>query len=96
MRSFSYSLLFLLILSVSTACSTNSGQRPEPHLELGQRLSFVGGDSRREYVIVGYRQQLEDKTEKDWDEHDYIVVVYSDKSGELKQGVIHRNSILKK
>lgn len=89
-------LLFSLILVLGFGCSEVSNKRPEPHLELGQRVNFVGDDSRREYVIVGYRHLYEDKTEKKWNNQDYVVIVYSSSEGDLREGVIHRNMIQKK
>lgn len=70
--------------------------RPEPHLELGQRISFVGGNGETEYVLIGYRDQLESKTEDLWNDQNYLVFVYLNNDDELKQGIIHRNAILKK
>lgn len=92
MKTLSIFLIYILFLF---SCNSQIA-RPEPHLELGQKISFVGGTSETDYVIIGYREQLESKTEDTWKDQNYLVFVYLDKNEELKQGVIHRNAILKK
>lgn len=88
-------LLTCTILGLG-ACENRQSKVPEPHLELGQRVSFVGGDADKTYVVIGCRQLLEDKTDKNWSDQAYIVVVYTNNQGDMKEGVIHRNAILKK
>ena len=84
-------LLFFILFS----CNSNT-EKPEPHLELGQKISFVGALPERDYVIVGYRNQLEGKTKNKWNNQPYIVFTYINKDYDVKNGVIHRNAILKK
>ena len=90
-----YILLFLLLFCL-WGCNNPEGGVPDPHLELGQRISFVGSDPEKTYVIVGYRQLLEDKTEKEWGNQAYIVFSYTNNRGDIKVAAIHRNAVLKK
>lgn len=84
------------IMLVLGACENQQSKVPEPHLELGQRISFVGGEADKTYVVIGYRQLLEDKTEKDWNDHAYIVISYTNNDGDIKEAAVHRNAILKR
>jgi hypothetical protein len=88
-------LLLPLIISLLFACH-NPTTSPEPHMELGQKISFVGGNPQTDYVIIGYRDQLESKTESLWNNQSYLVFIYLNDNDEVKQAVIHRNAILKK
>lgn len=90
-----YILVLLVAVSV-LSCDKSESKVPEPHLELGQRISFVGGEPEKTYVVVGYRHLLEDKTDKRWSDHDYLVVSYHDNQGEIRVAAIHRNAILKR
>lgn len=94
-RSGIYLLLAGLFLSLG-ACENSQSKMPEPHLELGQRISFVGGDPDKTYVVIGYRQLLEDKTEKNWNDPAYIVISYINNQGDMKEGVVHRNAVQKR
>ncbi|WP_017731362.1 hypothetical protein [Nafulsella turpanensis] len=58
-------------------------------------MTFVGAEPEETYVIVGYRALLEDKTEKKWRDQEYIVFVYTNEQGDVKEAVIHRNAIIK-
>lgn len=89
---------FLLAAAVllMAACESQQTKVPEPHLELGQRISFVGGEAEKTYVVIGYRQLLEDKTEKNWNDHAYIVISYTNNNGDIKEAAVHRNAILKR
>lgn len=89
-------LMVSVILVLGSGCGSSAPDNPEPHLELGQRISFVGGEAEKTYVVVGYRHLLEDKTDKKWNSHDYIVFSYSTDQGAIKVATIHRNAILKK
>ena len=89
-------LLNCLLMWVLTGCSTPSSSVPEPHLELGQRITFVGAEPEKAYVVVGYRHLLEDKTDKKWNDHDYIVFSYANDRGDILLSTIHRNAILKR
>lgn len=86
---------FLLLMAI-WSCNGGEEKSPDPHLELGQRIFFVGGPPEKTYVVIGYRQLLEDKTDKNWNDHDYIVFSYANDQGDIKEAVIHRNAILKK
>lgn len=85
----------LLVLSFSCNSSESKNQ-PEPHLELGQRISFVGSHPDKAYVVAGYREQFEDKTDKNWSKQPYIVFTYFNDQGDFMQGIVHKNAILKK
>lgn len=89
-------LLLYASLLILGACQSQQSTAPEPHLELGQRLNFVGGEADKTYVIVGYRHMMEDKTDKDWSNQAYIVVSYTNNQGDMKEGVVHRNAIQKR
>ena len=91
--------LFILgCLAVLFLACEPKGERPhpEPTLELGQLANFHGADPDRSYIIIGYRHYLESKTDKYWDNHDYVVFLYINDSHDIKQGVIHKNSVLKR
>lgn len=91
-----YFLFCLLSAALLAGCNSTSQQaQPDPHLELGQRIVFVGGNAEKTYIVAGYRQQYEDKTEADWRKHQYIVFTYFNDQGDFQQGVVHRNAILK-
>ena len=90
-----YILVLLVAVSI-LSCGRTETKVPEPHLELGQRIAFVGGEPEKTYVVVGYRHLLEDKTEKRWSDQEYIVISYHDDQGEIKVATIHRNAILKR
>ena len=90
-----YILVLLVTVSI-LSCGRTETKVPEPHLELGQRISFVGGEPEKTYVVVGYRHLLEDKTDKRWSDQEYIVISYHDNQGEIKVAPIHRNAILKR
>lgn len=87
--------VFFLICLLS-GCNAPSSELPEPHLELGQRITFVGAEPEKTYVVVGYRHLLEDKTDKNWNNHDYIVFTYHNDRGDILVATIHRNAILKR
>jgi hypothetical protein len=88
----SIGIIVLLLLS----CKPHGDyEHPEPTLELGQLANFHGADPNRSYIIIGYRHYLESKTDKYWDDHAYIVFLYINDSHDIKQAVIHRNSVLK-
>lgn len=89
-------LFICCMLFIGFGCnSTPNTNQPEPHLELGQRISFVGGNATKTYVVAGYREQFEDKTETKWNKQAYIVFTYFNDQGDFVQGVVHRNAILK-
>ena len=82
------------MISISCNSSGDKGQ-PEPHLELGQRITFVGADPQKTYLVAGYREQFEDKTDSNWSKQAYIVFTYFDDNGDYVQGIVHKNAILK-
>lgn len=90
-----YLLPIILLCTILMSCQPPENQ-PEPHLELGQKISFVGGKQEVDYVVIGYRDQLESNTEDIWNNQNYLVFVYLNNNDEVKQGIIHRNAILKK
>ena len=69
---------------------------PEPHLELGQKVTFMGGNPESDYVIVGYKSDYDGKIEKQWNDQDYIVFVYTNAQNDIKEGTVHVNSVIKK
>jgi len=89
---FVFASLFILMLS---SCDKKEAQRPEPHLELGQDMQFIGSDAARTYVITGYRRTYQGPVDKDWNNQDYIVFVYINNLNDVKDATIHRNSVLK-
>ncbi len=89
-------ILALLVTGMLWGCGSTETKPPEPHLELGQRISFVGAEPEKTYVIVGYRHFLEDKTDKHWQNHEYLVISYINDQGDMKTGTIHKNSVLKR
>ena len=89
--------LALGLLWLASSCETKSGAiKVPPHLELGQNLVFEGGEPGRAYIVVGYRNELESGTEKTYRGQDYIVFSYINNNHDIKQAVIHQNSIQKK
>ena len=89
-------LFIFLMAGLLIGCKNKSQSLPEPHMELGQRINFVGAETEKIYVVIGYRHLLEDKTEKEWKDHDYIVFSYANDQGEIKVAATHRNAILNK
>lgn len=89
-------LLISAFAAILFACGGQDFGQPEPHLELGQRIFFQGGKTSEVYLITGYRQELEDKTDSQWRDQSYIVFSYRNKQGDFKQGVLHRNTIQKR
>lgn len=69
---------------------------PEPHLELGQKVIFVGGNLDNDYVIVGYKKDFDGRIEKEWKDQDYIVFVYTNAQNDIKEGTVHVNSVIKR
>lgn len=69
---------------------------PEPHLELGQKVIFMGGNLESDYVIVGYKSDYDGRIEKQWKDQDYIVFVYTNAQNDIKEGTVHVNSVIKK
>jgi hypothetical protein len=96
MKYFGKFVVVACLLSSMLACQGQEYKAPEPHLELGQRISFVGGQPDKTYVIAGYRHYLEDKTEKNWQDQAYIVFFYTNNQGDIKVATIHRNAVLKR
>ncbi len=89
-------VFILLSIVLLTACESRKPLEPEPHLELGQLATFMGCDPTRSYIIIGYREFLEGKTEKQYTGQDYIVFLYINDLHDIKQGVIHKNSVIKR
>ena len=96
MKFFGQYLVAALLLFGLWSCENQDNKVPEPHLELGQRISFVGGEADKTYVVAGYRHYLEDKTDKNWQDQAYIVFSYTNDLGDVKIATVHRNAILKR
>lgn len=89
-----YAALFAGLLLSCEPTKTYSG--PEPHLELGQKVIFVGGNLENDYVIVGYKENFDGRIEKRWRDQDYIVFVYTNAQNDIKEGTVHVNSVIKR
>lgn len=96
MKFFGQYLVAAFLLFGLWSCENQDNKAPEPHLELGQRISFVGGEADKTYVVAGYRHYLEDRTDKNWQDHAYIVFSYTNDRGDVKIAAVHRNAILKR
>ncbi|MGB3182667.1 MAG: hypothetical protein WBB45_14850 [Cyclobacteriaceae bacterium] len=89
------------LLTICLACLLFAACEPvnkapiEPHLELGQRITFSGADTKAAYVVLGYKSELDGGIEKVWKNQDYIVFLYTNDHGDIKQATIHQNAILK-
>ncbi len=95
MVKYLYAILITLVLS---SCQSEKSRNvvPEPHLELGQKVTFVGGNIESDYVIVGYKTDYAGKIEKVWKDQDYIVFIYTNAQNDIKEGTVHVNSVVKK
>lgn len=69
---------------------------PEPHLQLGQKVIFMGGNPESDYVIVGYKKDYDGRIEKEWKDQDYIVFIYTNAQNDIKEGTVHVNSVIKR
>lgn len=94
MKRFFYTALVAGLLLSCEPAKTYSA--PDPHLELGQKVIFVGGDLDNDYVIVGYKEDFDGKIEKLWRDQDYIVFVYTNAQSDIKEGTVHVNSVIKR
>lgn len=83
----------VLLLSCEPKKNVSS---PEPHLELGQKVIFMGGNAESDYVIVGYKSDYDGKIEKQWKDQDYIVFVYTNAQNDIREGTVHVNSVIKR
>ncbi|MFA0960952.1 hypothetical protein AB9P05_04045 [Roseivirga sp. BDSF3-8] len=89
-------ILICLAGLMFAACEPRKPEAPiEPHLELGQRITFPGAEKNIPYIVLGYKSELDGRVEKVWKNQDYIVFLYENKNGDLNQAVIHQNAILK-
>jgi len=88
--------VIILLSTIILGCEQRKPLEPEPHIELGQLATFMGCDPSRSYIIIGYRELLEGKTEKVYTGQDYIVFLYINDLHDIKQGVIHKNSVIKR
>jgi hypothetical protein len=91
-------LYAFLIIFIVLACQPEKNKTavPEPHLELGQKVTFVGGNAESDYVIVGYKSDYSGEIEKLWKDQDYIVFIYTNAQNDIKEGTVHVNSVVKK
>jgi len=90
-------LVVIALTAIFAACQTKGDSvRPEPEIELGQLATFLGADPDRSYIIIGYREELESKTERHYHGQEYIVFLYINDLHDIKQGVIHKNSVIKR
>jgi hypothetical protein len=88
-------IILMLGIMISSCQTQNKVSAPEPHLELGQRISFQGSNPEKSYIIIGYRKDLNSKVDKDWANQEYIVFVYINDHNDVKEATIHKNSITK-
>lgn len=89
-------LLSVVLLSCQPEKEPSNTLVPEPHLELGQKVTFVGGDIDSDYVIVGYKSDYSGDIEKVWNGQDYIVFIYTNAQNDIKEGTVHVNSVVKR
>lgn len=90
-------LLGILFSCLLWSCETKDPPRKaEPHLELGQTITFQGSDPDCTYTILGYREEADSPTEKTYRGQHYIVYFYMNSRNDILQSVIHKNSIIKK
>lgn len=94
MKRFFYTAVVAGLLLSCEPAKNYSG--PEPHLELGQKVIFVGGNLDNDYVIVGYKENFDGRIEKHWRDQDYIVFVYTNAQNDIKEGTVHVNSVIKR
>ena len=87
--------LFLSFLFFTCQIKQENTVPPEPEIELGQLATFLGADPDRSYIIIGYREELESKTERHYHGQEYIVFLYINDVHDIKQAVIHKNSVIK-
>jgi hypothetical protein len=93
MRYFFYFSFIILFIS---SCVEKKRLNPDPHLELGQEISFPGSSPDKSYLIIGYKRNFEGPIEKDWNNQDYIVFIYINDNNDVKQGTIHKISVIKR
>lgn len=89
-------LLSVILISCQQEKRKTGNLVPEPHLELGQKVTFVGGNIESDYVIVGYKSDYAGEIEKSWRDQDYIVFIYTNNQNDIKEGTVHVNSVIKK
>jgi len=94
MNKIFYTLAISFLLMACEAKQNLKG--PEPHLELGQKVIFMGGNMDSDYVIVGYKSDYDGEIEKIWRDQDYIVFIYANTQNDIKEGTVHVNSVIKK
>lgn len=92
----SYFNLVIIILFVLVGCVEKKQLHPEPHLEMGQEISFPGSSPDKSYIIIGYKKNYEGPVEKDWGNQEYIVFIYVNDLNDVKEATIHKNSLLKR
>ena len=88
--------IIFLIAGLSAGCDPAPQGEQGPHPEPGEPITFVGGEPEKTYVVLGYRNLPEDKTDKKWKNQDYIVFSYTNDQGDIKVAVIHRNALMEK
>lgn len=88
-------LILIIFTGIMTGCGQNSRQVSEPLPEPGRQITFLGAEPEKTYVVIGYRNLPEDKTDKVWNNHDYIVFSYTNDQGDIKEAVVHRNALYK-
>lgn len=89
-------LILFLIAGFCTGCDPAPKVKQGPHPELGESITFLGGQPGKTYVVLGYRNLPEDKTDKKWINQDYIVFSYTNDQGDIKVAAIHRNALTEK
>ncbi|HYG37800.1 MAG TPA: hypothetical protein VD908_04240 [Cytophagales bacterium] len=91
-----YFLIVFICVVAFSGCKEKKELHPEPHLEMGQEISFPGCAPNKSYIIIGYKKNYEGPVEKDWNNQDYVVFIYINELNDVKEATIHKNSLLKK
>jgi hypothetical protein len=89
-------VLFVFVCLGLDSCMEKPKSNPEPHLELGQEISFPGSSPDKSYLIIGYKRNYEGPVEKEWNNQDYVVFIYINDNNDVKQATIHKISVLKR
>lgn len=96
MISLKYLFFVVLLFALFPSCTEKKYLRPEPHLEMGQEISFPGSSPDKSYIIIGYKRNYDGPVEKEWSNQDYIVFIYINDLNDVKKAAIHKNSVIKK
>jgi hypothetical protein len=90
-------IVFITLIALClNSCVEKPKSNPEPHLELGQEISFPGSSPDKSYLIIGYRRNYDGPVEKEWNNQDYVVFIYINDNNDVKQATIHKISVIKR